>query len=541
MTDLEIPFEKDRHGHYRFFEILPGALSYFMLALPIILSLINTTVAAIFAILYLLIIFTRGISGVVRSLHGYHVMRVHQKLPWSDMLAELEKGEVSPLAKRPKWHRAEVVRSKGERPLLMRPSQVVHAVIVTVYKESREVVQPTIESILASKFNMKNVLLILAYEERGGKDTAQMAASLRKAYKKQFKDVLAIKHPSGIKGEIIGKGGNINYAGHKLVDYARKKKIDPLRIMVTTLDADNRPDPNYLNALTYAYVAAPNPIHASYQPVSLYTNNIWDAPALTRVVAVGNSFFNIVTSLRTHALRNFSSHSQPLSGLQQTNFWSGRTVVEDGHQFWRSYFAFDGNYRVLPLHVPIYQDAVMSDSLLKTLKAQFIQLRRWTYGASDVAYVAEMGFYRKNNISRFDLFTKFWRLLEGHITWAIGPILSVVIGSIPAFFNHQSFTANELPLVASRMGQIGVVIGVLALVFTGFRTLPKKPARYKHHRTILMVLQWVYLPITTWLYNPLAAFNSQTRLIFKWYLTKFDVTEKAVVVETAGRRSGLKS
>jgi hypothetical protein len=47
-----------------------------------------------------------------------------------------------------------------------------------------------------------------------------------------------------------------------------------------------------------------------------------------------------------------------------------------------------------------------------------------------------------------------------------------------------------------------------------------------------MVLQWAYFPITTLLFNCLAAFNSQTRLMFKKYLTKFDVTEKAVVTGT---------
>ncbi len=64
------------------------------------------------------------------------------------------------------------------------------------------------------------------------------------------------------------------------------------------------------------------------------------------------------------------------------------------------------------------------------------------------------------------------------------------------------------------------------------RTLPPKPARYRRHRTIFMVLQWIYFPFTTLLYNSLAAFNSQTRLMFKWYLTKFDFTEKAVVSGT---------
>lgn len=540
MADLEIPFEKDRHGHYRFFEILPGLLSYSMLALPVVLSMLNVTLAAVFILVYLLINFARGISGAVRGLHGYHVMRIHQGYPWASMLQELEAGEVSPHAKRPKWHRDEVARSLGERPLLMPPSEVIHAVIIATYKESRAVLEPTIESVLASDFNMKNVILVLAYEERGGKETAQQAKALIRKYKKRFKDAMAIQHPANMRGEIIGKGGNINYAGRELQKYLQQHDIAPERVMVTTLDADNRPDKNYLNALTYAYVAAPDPIHASYQPVSLYTNNIWDVPAPMRVIATGNSLFNLVISLRTHALRNFSSHAQPMAALIQTNFWSARTIVEDGHQFWRSYFAFEGKYRVLPLHLPISQDAVLSQSYRKSLFAQFTQLRRWTYGASDVAYVAEQGFFRKNTIPKFDLFTKFWRLLEGHVTWAVGPVLILVSGYLPAFFNPKSFAANELPLVVSRVQTVGIV-ALVVTVFMALRTLPPKPARYKRHRTVLMVLQWVYFPVTTFCYNSLAAFNSQTRLMFRWYLTKFDVTEKAVVVETAGKKSGFKS
>jgi hypothetical protein len=38
----------------------------------------------------------------------------------------------------------------------------------------------------------------------------------------------------------------------------------------------------------------------------------------------------------------------------------------------------------------------------------------------------------------------------------------------------------------------------------------------------------VYLPITTIVYSSMAAINSQTRLMFGWYLGKFDLTEKAV-------------
>ena len=52
---------------------------------------------------------------------------------------------------------------------------------------------------------------------------------------------------------------------------------------------------------------------------------------------------------------------------------------------------------------------------------------------------------------------------------------------------------------------------------------------------------WAYLPVTTVLYNSLAALYSQTRLLFGWYISKFDVTEKAVVAETGETTSVIGS
>jgi cellulose synthase/poly-beta-1,6-N-acetylglucosamine synthase-like glycosyltransferase len=351
---------------------------------------------------------------------------------------------------------------------------------------------------------------------------------LVKEFGHQFMDAFAVEHPNNIPGEVIGKGGNVTCAGRELQRYLEKQGIDPRRVLVTTLDADNRPDKKYLSALTYVYCVAPDPIHASYQPVSMYTNNIWDVPAPMRVLATGNSFFNIVVSLRQHALRNFSSHAQPMAALIQTDFWSVRTIVEDGHQFWRSYFTFDGNYRVYPLYVPIYQDAVLSESYVKTLKAQFIQLRRWTYGASDVAFVVDKGFFHKNKVPRADLIAKTWRLLEGHVTWASGPFLVLLGGFIPSLFQPDAFVANRLPTIVSQIQTVAMV-SLIIMIFFSLITLPPKPARYKHHRSLYMLLQWVYLPLTTVVYNACAAFYSQTRLMFGIYFDKFDVTEKAVM------------
>ena len=312
--------------------------------------------------------------------------------------------------------------------------------------------------------------------------------------------------------------------------YIHKNQIDPLKVIVTTLDSDNRPHEHYLNALTYLYTMCEDPVYVSFQPIPMFTNNIWDAPAPMRVIATGNSFWNIILSLRPHMLRNFSSHAQSMQTLIDTNYWSVRTIVEDGHQFWRTYFRYDGRHDVYPLYLPIYQDAVLSNTYIKTLKAQFIQIRRWAWGASDVAYVADKGFFQPNRVPRMDLIFKFFRILEGHVSWASAPLILALAAFIPSTIDPENFAANQLPLIASRIQTIALA-GIFVTLFLSLKMLPPRPKRYKAHRNIFMIAQWVLLPLTTIVYSSMAALYSQTRLMLKKYIGKFDTTDKAVVVE----------
>lgn len=530
MTDLEIPFEKDRKGHYRFFEILPGALSYTLLLMPVILSLINVTVAVVAILFYLLIFFVRSIGYSIRAIAGYRNMKQHMALDWPILVNDIEVGEViASEATRPKWHFDNLARIK-EQGVVIKPSQLIHAVIIATVNESREVLEPTIQSVIDSDYDSKDMILVFAYEGRAGAEAERRVKELADLYRPKFRHAMAVKHPANIPGELIGKGGNISYAGRELQKYLAAEKIEPAHVAVTTLDADNRPDRRYFAALTYMYCVVPDPIRASFQPLPMFTNNIWDAPTLMRVIATGNNLYYIVNTQRPHLARNFSAHAQSMQALIEMDFWSVRTIVEDGHHFWRSYFRYDGDYRVYPISIPIYQDAVLADGYIRTLKAQFIQLRRWTYGASDIAYIASKGFFSKNKASKYDVTIKFLRTLEGHVTWATGTLLVYFAAFAPSFFNPQSIAANELPLIVSRIQRIGIA-GLLISLYVCLVTLPPRPARYKRHRSIFMLTQWLFLPVTSVAYGSMAAFNSQTRLMFKRYLSKFDVTEKAVVTE----------
>jgi hypothetical protein len=523
LSQIEIPFNEEKTRLYRFFEILPGLLSWMILLLPIVLTFLSIRLLSFLIIGYLLLWFIKAAALNIRAIQGWRIVQQHSKIGWNALVADLDNDLLQ--GSFPEWHYRNKKRIQ-KTPNNIRPEEILHAIIIATWNEAREILQPTLDNIKNSDFDTKRMIVLLAYEDRGGPAVEKQAKKLMKEYEGVFLISKAVKHVDA-EGEVIGKGGNITYAARELQKIVERRGIDPANVIVTTLDADNRPHVQYFANLTYIYSVCHEPKHLSFQPIPMFTNNIWDAPAPMRVIATGSSFWMMVQGLRQHMLRNFSSHAQSLEALIATDFWTVRSIVEDGHQFWRSYFVFDGKHEVIPIFVPIYQDAVLAETYRKTLKAQFVQLRRWAWGVTDVAYVAMLGLFTKNKIPKHDVLFKFLRLLEGHVSWATSPLILAFAALVPVTIKDGDFLANQLPLISSRI-QTAATTGILVTLFISFKMLPPKPLRYKRRRTIFMILQWVLLPLTTIGYSSFAAINSQTRLMFGRYLGKFDVTEKAV-------------
>ena len=533
---IEIPRGK-RTFRYRFFEILPFAISVTMVALLPILSWVSSVTGAIYLLLIVVTNLVKAVGIAYHMIKGQKIVKEHSKIDWRRRCEELDNIE-SGIVKLDKNERNEYDLNEHFRNMQIvtrdpknypKYKDIWHAVIVTMYDEDFSVLDPTLKSVVNTTFDKSRMIVFLAYEERGGEEAEKVAKQIEEKYKHEFKYFRLAKHPANIPGEVIGKGGNITNAGRELQKLVEEKNINVENVIVTTLDSDNKPEKNYFDAVCYEFIIHPERQNLAYQPVSLFTNNIWDAPAVTRVVATTNSFWNLICTMRPHMLRNFASHSQPLKALIDMNFWSTRTIVEDGHQYWRSLFFFEGKYEVIPIRVPIYQDAVLSDTFLKTLKAQWIQLRRWDYGASDVAYVADYGLSKRRKVSWLSFIPKFYRLLDGHVTLAaVAPII-MFGGWVPLLFNLESrdLLSRNLPVVVSYI-QTVAALGILVSVILSLKMLPEKPANLKGRPKIVMVLQWIIAPIISVVYSSFCAFYAQGRLAFGKYMEKFDVTRKVV-------------
>ncbi len=537
MKDLEIPLGK-RRPLYRFFEILPGLLSYAAVALLFILSLISPVLGAIYLLVVVATTFVKAIATAFRTVQGYKVVQRAKRVDWRKRLEDLEDPHEAYERLRDQTNDSYDFQEHVQNLRLLsavegksepKPHQIYHAVIMTAYNEGLATLVPSVEAVRDSTFPNERIIYVLAYEERGEEEMEQTAKELKKQFRGVFKDFILVKHPDGLKGEIMGKGPNLTYAGEHLAKYVEDRHITKENVIVTSLDSDNRVSKKYFDYVAYEFLVRPDRQHYSYQPVSLFTNNIWDASAPMRVIAMSNSFFNIISTMRPHLLRNFASHSQPLAALIGMDFWSKRTIVEDGHQYWRSLFYFEGKYDVVPIRVPIYQDAVIEETFVRTLKAQFVQLRRWDYGASDVAYVGAYLFSKQRKMPFLPLFAKFMRLLDGHVTLAMMAPIVAFGGWVPMLLNlgSRGAVAWNLPNVVGWIQTIAAV-GLIITVVMSLQILPKKPEKYKKKKHFVMVLQWVLMPVVAIVYQSAAAFYSQTRLMLGKYMEKFDVTRKVV-------------
>jgi cellulose synthase/poly-beta-1,6-N-acetylglucosamine synthase-like glycosyltransferase len=532
----EIPIGK-RRPLYRIFEVFPAAVSYGAIVVLIVLAMIKPSWSAIYMLFITSIVFIRVIRMGSNLLMAYRNLQHNRKINWHTWLHELDDAPAE-YAKRQAQggHKSSLVRQHEENLRLIaaesahypKAAEVYHGVIIAAFDEDYDIIAPTVESVLGSGVDRQKVVIVLAYEERGGDPIKQTAERLQAKYQNKCREFLAVMHPKDLPDEVIGKGPNITYAGHKTADYFASQNIPADRVVITTLDSDNRPEKDYFDRVAYEFIIREDRDRCSFQPVSLFLNNVWDAPAPMRMVAAGNTFWSLASQMRPHLTRNFASHSQPLSALKAMGFWTKRSIVEDGHQFWRSYFFFDGDYKAVPVGISIGQDIVQGPTLRASMKAQWKQLRRWFYGASDVAYVAANLFTRKRKAPFWKTFAHFFVLINEPLTLATYPLLIAFGGFVPLYLNRAArvdLVVQQLPFIISTVQQVAL-IGIFILVIMSIRMLPTKPKHRSRWKLVAFIAQWVLVPVVAIGYTSATAFYSQTRLAVGAYMDKFDVTVK---------------
>ncbi len=409
-----------------------------------------------------------------------------------------------------------------------------HIIVIPFVDESFEVLDSTLHALSVANYPKDKMIILLAGEERAGKKAQAVADEIDRKYRPAFHRFFVSWHPDGLPGEIKGKSANAGFAVENVLSELELLNIKTEQVLVSNFDSDTIVHPQYFARLMYEFLLVKNPYQSSFQPIALYNNNIWDSPAIIRVVSVSNSFFQFTESSRPDRLRTFSSHTMTLKALIEVGFWKKDIVNEDGYIYWQCYIRYAGNYQVVPLFIPVSLDTCLAETTWQTLKNQYKQKRRWAY---NVEYYPHLIMPLLQSRAKFwDKMYKLFQYVEGNFNWAAASILISCLGWMPLILGgdefRQSVLAFNLPFATKLLMTIATGFLIFS-VYINLILLPPRPKKYSVWRSVMMYVQWVFVPFVSVIFGSLPAIEAQTRLMLGQYL-EFWVTPKARKGENTG-------
>lgn len=485
-----------QYGKHRILESVPGFLVWGTFVAAVIASFFAPIAAIVFIIIFDLYWLLRVIYFIINLIAGYRTYRATMSVDW---YAELQKL--------PNWE------------------NVYHLVMLPTYKEELPILREALRGIVQSPYRKDRVFVVVGGEEGDEENFKKYRLALEREFGGVFADLLFTVHPKGLPGEIQGKGSNLHFMAGEAKRVIDERGIPYADVVVSAFDVDTVPHPQYFPRLAYLYRTVSNPTRTSYQPVTLFSNNIWNATAPVRIAAFGTTFWLLSELVRPERLWTFSSHSMPWQMLVDVGYWEPDLVSEDSRIFLQALMHYDGDYRVTPMFLPVSMDTVTGSTYLESLTALYKQQRRWAWGVEHFAYMIEK--FREHPKMPMAIKIKYvFNHVEGMYTWATAPILIFVLGYLPFFTVGQAenvLIANS-PFTLEWIMRIAT-LGVLVTGALSFFFLPPRPEHRGAHMWIVHLAQWALLPVTSIFFSALPAIDAQTRFMLGKYLG-FNVTKK---------------
>ncbi len=511
---------------YRILEILPGFLTLTTLIGLFVLSYFVPVAVAYFLIAFdvywLLVVSYLAIHLIV----AYRCLVKAKKTDWKELCENLNIYS-KVIEKDCSVAEPDKARYLYKEGLTCR--DLTQLVILPTYNEGIEIIRATLKAIHDDNFPNEQIAIVLAMEERAGEEGRERALEVEKEFRNKFKSFFLSFHPDNIEGEIKGKGSNQSWA----IKEFKREVIEPEnwehdKILVSVLDIDTIVTSGYFYCLSYKFLTTPDPYLASYQPIPVYHNNIWQAPFFARVAATSNTFWQMMQQIRKESLATYSSHSMTFKALNDIGFWSTSMVSEDSRIFWHCLLHYNGNYRVEPLYFPVSMDVTMSENTWQTAKSLYKQQRRWAWGSENIPYLIFNSFKKRKDIKKRTLFSHIFIQIYGFHTWATNALIIAVIGWMPLLLGGDRFTSTvlsgNLPKITSLLMSLAMIGLVLSAIVSTI-LLPKPKKKIKFIKKVQVVIEWIFIPVTIILFGAIPCIEAQVRLMFGNYMG-FWVTPK---------------
>ncbi|HXK35958.1 MAG TPA: glycosyltransferase family 2 protein [Candidatus Paceibacterota bacterium] len=493
---------------YKLLELQPGVFAWGTLIVVALASYWIPTGASIFIIGFDAYWLIKTIFLSVHMNHSFRRMRANLRRDW---MAEVTALPPATGALQGVTHR-----------------DLYHLVVLPMATEPHEVVRESFQALLKTTWPLDRLIVVLATERRVGEQARDIARRIGDEFGHRFFRFLSTEHPDDIPGEIRGKGSNETWAGRKALSLIDELGIPHRNVVVSVFDVDTVTPPDFFACLSWHYLTTPQPLRSSFQPIPVFNNNIWHAPAFARVFAFSTTFWQLIQQARPEQLVTFSSQSIGLLALVDVDFWQTNVVSEDSQIFWKCLLRYDGDWRTVPMYFPVYMDANVAPTFWGTVANQYRQIRRWHYGVENNPYFL-FGFSRNPRIPFRTKLRHALQMVEKTHSSSTNALIIFLLGWLPITIGRGNFgqtvLAYNLPHITQNI-MLAAMVGLITSAAISILLLPPRPPAYGAFRYIWMVLQWLLFPVNFILFGAIPALDAQTRLLFGKYMG-FWVTPKS--------------
>ncbi len=482
----------------RALEILPGFVSWSLILFPIWGSFIIPDIVAYYVIAFSVYWFYRSMTTAVLAVLGYFKLKTFQVYDWM--------GDVKAF---PDWEK------------------VHHIIVIPTYKEPLTTLERTLNKLKEQTFPLKNIHIMLSFEDREGKEARDKAQLLLTEYGSAFGHLWTTYHPD-LPGEVKGKSSNTSWGAKEAKRYlVDQEHINIDHITITSEDADALLHPSYFACLTYNFLDSPARYTTIWQGVLMFYNNIWKVPLFVRVFSSSASVMLLATVTRKDRLINFSTYTASLKMIDAIGYWDVDVIPEDWRLFFKAFFALDGKVTVEPIFLPIMADAAEAQGVWKTYHSQYEQVKRWAWGVSDTPYVISR-WIMADTIPFWEKTIRVFRVIEDHFLWPVNWFAITIGALLPPLLNKdfsRTIIGKTLPQVSSGILTL-CLLALLVMIVLNNALRPKREGRRIPVLSFLLeTVEFITLPIVGFFFSALPGIDAHTRLMLGKYI-EYKVTEK---------------
>lgn len=483
---------------YRLLEILPGFVSWNLILFPYWGVFLVPNTVAYFVLIFNIYWFYQSFQIAISATLSHFRIQASMKYDWVQDIKSFPDAD-----------------------------RVHHVVIIPTYKEPLHILNRTIKSLAKQTLPKKQISVVLAMETKEDeKQRRRKASILERKYGKVFGSFMVTEHTL-VPGEIAGKSSNERYAAIQAREALIDSGIHDMDyVTVTSCDADHVYHRAHFAYLSFKFLDNPNRYMYFWQPAVMFYNNIWELPAITRVPSTLSSIWNLSQLPRRDRLINGQNYSLSFRLLHEAGYWDPDKIPEDWGIFFKAFYEKKGGIEVEPIYLPLYADAVQSNTTWQTLKSQYEQMKRWAWGVSDTPWIIKKYIFVPG-VPFWDKTTRLVHVVWQHFMWPVNWFVITIGLTLPTIIN-PAFGRTTLGYTVPRISSfvLTLALGFLIVMLVLDRVYkPKRPKNFPMWRAMLFPLEFLLMPIAGFVFGALPGIDAHTRLMLGKYI-EYRVTEK---------------